>query len=201
MGVWGFGGSSPRVRGKPLLHGVAALADGLIPARAGKTSPGAAAACAGWAHPRACGENEVAGRGGEVPCGSSPRVRGKHAQEGALVVPRRLIPARAGKTSPPGCSSRHTPAHPRACGENGDCLPGCGPVGGSSPRVRGKPARADVVVAVPRLIPARAGKTPTVLPRARTLWAHPRACGENITAALDIISGVGSSPRVRGKRP
>ena len=50
------------------------------------------------------------------------------------------------------------------------------------------------------LIPARAGKT---LPRNLKdliIWAHPRACGENLVGGSVGHRGSGSSPRVRGKR-
>ena len=71
---------------------------------------------------------------------------------------------------------------------------------GSSPRVRGKPARRRSAPCRGRLIPARAGKTPSP-PSSRTrARAHPRACGENLDQAVADASPYGSSPRVRGKR-
>ena len=51
-----------------------------------------------------------------------------------------------------------------------------------------------------RLIPAHAGKTSRRFARSVITWAHPRACGENILAVISSPSGVGSSPRMRGKR-
>ena len=71
---------------------------------------------------------------------------------------------------------------------------------GSSPRVRGKAARRRSAPCRGRLIPARAGKTPSP-PSSRTrARAHPRACGENLDQAVADASPYGSSPRVRGKR-
>ena len=92
---------------------------------------------------------------------------------------------------------------------------------GSSPRMRGKPPRARKHPDPRRFIPAHAGKTPPgqfrvlageVHPRAcgenpprpgrpsTPSRVHPRACGEN--RLFDDIhpEGVGSSPRMRGKR-
>ena len=56
----GWQGSSPRVRGKPLVVEVAEDGDGLIPACAGKTGTGTGPFDHHMAHPRVCGEN---GRG------------------------------------------------------------------------------------------------------------------------------------------
>ena len=72
---------------------------------------------------------------------------------------------------------------------------------GSSPRVRGKLPHVLVRVRRARLIPARAGKTPTSRVPPASATAHPRACGENILGANTWNLSNGSSPRVRGKRP
>ena len=50
------------------------------------------------------------------------------------------------------------------------------------------------------LIPACAGKTPNRPTRPRRDKAHPRVCGENGLTQAPLADGVGSSPRVRGKR-
>ena len=52
---------------------------------------------------------------------------------------------------------------------------------------------------VGRLIPARAGKTPTKPQPRHSPTAHPRACGENAHKATTAALTHGSSPRVRGK--
>ena len=131
--------------------------------------------------------------------GSSPRVRGKQAHVRLRRRPARLIPARAGKTRgwPGGCSP--TPAHPRACGENGRRPPGPLRPAGSSPRVRGKHSRGFSDPPGAGLIPARAGKTTIPLIATAPLWAHPRACGENGPEHRRMLTWLGSSPRVRGK--
>ena len=111
-------GSSPRGRGKPIVVEVAEHSDGLIPARAGKTTPAGGPGAASRAHPRAGGENLRLGRSGVKLGGSSPRGRGKRQIGLAHQLLQRLIPARAGKT---GVSRRVVwmgRAHPRAGGEN-----------------------------------------------------------------------------------
>ena len=155
-------GSSPRVRGKRGHSSDRIRDDRLIPARAGKTPhhhphPGARPA-----HPRACGENWLERYLPRARQGSSPRVRGKPAVVSKCQDSNRLIPARAGKTTPilyPACPE---PAHPRACGENPLRAPGGARRRGSSPRVRGKRRCRLCLLGRPqrwRLIPARAGKT------------------------------------------
>ena len=193
-------GSSPRVRGKPAVGGDSTNAYRLIPARAGKTGSRSRACGLSPAHPRACGENPPPARVGDGRCGSSPRVRGKRPPGGPCVPRARLIPARAGKTPPrtgPGCGSR---AHPRACGEN--TSPGCRRArgAGSSPRVRGKLVGVRPQRLRQRLIPARAGKTPSCGAPPSWRTAHPRACGENLSPVPAGWAQDGSSPRVRGKR-
>ena len=110
-----------------------------------------------------------------------------------------LIPARAGKTSSVQLRERQPWAHPRACGENlGGALTVIQGLG-SSPRVRGKLLRGEHHKCNPRLIPARAGKTPLGGRPPRATRAHPRACGENPHPSWVRGPPLGSSPRVRGK--
>ena len=111
-------GSSPRVRGKPAPGRARRDMEGLIPARAGKTSRSVRGCGSGRAHPRACGENVADLEEETSPDGSSPRVRGKPEQVARQRAHPGLIPARAGKT--PGRTGRGPAgtAHPRACGEN-----------------------------------------------------------------------------------
>ena len=153
----------------------------------------------GTAHPRACGENNVIAGRGSGATGSSPRVRGKRAPGALQGRGVRLIPARAGKTSRAAADRCGPPAHPRACGEN---VRGCDSLRlqrGSSPRVRGKRPGGGVGTVRPRLIPARAGKTPYLPGKATATPAHPRACGENSSWRRRSAAAWGSSPRVRGK--
>ena len=116
-------GSSPRVRGRLALQLALRQHGGLIPACAGQTTPQYASEYGCWAHPRVCGAD----------CGTL-LVR-------ASVLG--LIPACAGQTFQgfPWVDSQG--AHPRVCGA--DISGSAAPKGrrGSSPRVRGRPDRAD----------------------------------------------------------
>ena len=172
-------GSSPRVRGKPQAGGVLGLGPRLIPARAGKTPAGPRKRPRRPAHPRACGENDHHRRAADPHLG--------------------LIPARAGKTHRRDLVQDDGGAHPRACGENHRLGASWAWGHGSSPRVRGKPQAGGVLGLGPRLIPARAGKTPCGHEFAPSFPAHPRACGENSDIARMLRLDAGSSPRVRGK--
>ena len=192
-------GSSPRVRGKRKPPRSRGRVGRLIPARAGKTVDRVHAGLQSRAHPRACGENNAGVSGNASILGSSPRVRGKWQRPRPVHLRGRLIPARAGKTSPPRTSWCSGTAHPRACGENPDRQCGTARSRGSSPRVRGKPDRLRALADDLRLIPARAGKTRCTHARVPPLRAHPRACGENAGGAHPRLGPGGSSPRVRGK--
>ena len=131
--------------------------------------------------------------------GSSPRVRGKRAGDGAQPHVRGLIPARAGKTSASRTMRRRGAAHPRACGENTTSAAPSALPRGSSPRVRGKPGAEQLHQGVGGLIPACAGKTELGPRGSVSREAHPRVCGENSTSARPRRINSGSSPRVRGK--
>ena len=90
------------------------------------------------AHPRAGGENDSRAFCGHVAKGSSPRGRGKRRRSERRLRSVRLIPARAGKTSPDAGALASQSAHPRAGGENNTILSPAWPSTGSSPRGRGK---------------------------------------------------------------
>ena len=153
------GGSSPRGRGKRDQITRALSADGLIPARAGKTLTSKTAMNRPWAHPRAGGENHLLTANQDGATGSSPRGRGKHREIKQQCQPIGLIPARAGKTRPRHQAPRQMWAHPRAGGENWPGGERENAEVGSSPRGRGKPDRVAHLPHSVGLIPARAGKT------------------------------------------
>ena len=177
---------------------------------------------AGRALPR--GRRENAGNQSPLPLihDSSPRERGKRVDAVHPHAGVGLIPAHAGNTrreilyadprsgNPPWASLEiidrrkaramgPAPAHPRAGGENTPRIPATASCCGSSPCGRGKRRRAVPGAAGQRLIPARAGKTPSPRQCPATSSAHPRAGGENSRTRLAISRPPGSSPRVRGK--
>ena len=112
-----------------------------------------------------------------------------------------LIPACAGKTEIIRTAFDFDRAHPRVCGENSVKGFYTWALSGSSPRVRGKLQIITRLRSARRLIPACAGKTRPGRTYSENPWAHPRVCGENAKVRTVIIRGLGSSPRVRGKRP
>ena len=174
------GGSSPRVRGKPVLHRVIQGHRGLIPACAGKTGQRSVPRLITGAHPRVCGENRASWKRRRRCSGSSPRVRGKLDAWNDTAEDGGLIPACAGKTHRRSRRTRSSWAHPRVCGEN-ESTPATSPIpDGSSPRVRGKRARSARPGSTGRLIPACAGKTWSPRARSASTTAHPRVCGENV---------------------
>ena len=171
---------------------------GLIPARAGTTTPSRGGSTIPRAHPRAGGDHVDVLRARTVSAGSSPRGRGPRVEERRCQSPRRLIPARAGTTSSTSGSRTRPRAHPRAGGDHRADLGDGRQHAGSSPRGRGPPAGPDPAGRAPGLIPARAGTTsrPMMLP-----WrggAHPRAGGDHAQWVYDKVTGPGSSPRGRG---
>ena len=75
-------GSPPRVRGKHAAWYAALTADGITPARAGKTFSQTWSGLQNRDHPRACGENRGTSRHFNGDWGSPPRVRGKPCRTG-----------------------------------------------------------------------------------------------------------------------
>ena len=171
--------SSPHGRGKHRCGLTRRRSRGFIPAWAGKTGHRLATHDQPPAHPRVDGENQDPARWVAHHGGSSPRGRGKRTARARASIAIR--------------------AHPRAGGENrGPCGHEYAP-SGSSPRGRGKRRRLIVASHHVGLIPARAGKTLCDVCTDQTVWAHPRAGGENVKANATTGETVGSSPRGRGK--
>ena len=173
------GGSSPRVRGKPVIGQNSPMLLRLIPACAGKTG-------GDWFND-------------SLSLGSSPRVRGKPEHVLDTLNQAGLIPACAGKTRSYRAYVDSSAAHPRVCGENQRTRECTLIPRGSSPRVRGKPSSPSSAPESSGLIPACAGKTQLTIQRMPCWRAHPRVCGENAVGSVNVTFKVGSSPRVRGK--
>ena len=192
-------GSSPLTRGKRISGLVIGGISGLIPAHAGKTQCWRADPHGSEAHPRSRGENAYSKCAGDAQSGSSPLTRGKPANAGDERDRAGLIPAHAGKTQRLPRSRHAARAHPRSRGENSDRAVPEGPERGSSPLTRGKPACLAGAISATRLIPAHAGKTPTLVYESASARAHPRSRGENGALNLVALAAVGSSPLTRGK--
>ena len=193
------GGSSPLTRGKPRNLRHERSAPGLIPAHAGKTSGAVHVPVSAGAHPRSRGENRSPSGVRVGLGGSSPLTRGKRHAVRARGNPGGLIPAHAGKTTPPSTNSEPLRAHPRSRGENSSGR-GCPETpGGSSPLTRGKHPHVGGGACQGGLIPAHAGKTLTPTPQNLVDRAHPRSRGENYATQRNPDRPTGSSPLTRGK--
>ena len=90
--------------------------------------------------------------------------------------------------------------HPRVCGENDDIISRPARERGTSPRMRGKLATRLGASWFCRNIPAYAGKTFCVATCVACNAEHPRVCGENVYGSVVVAEGLGTSPRMRGKR-
>ena len=191
-------GSSPRLRGT--LGGiVGGQGDGrFIPAFAGNTCAPTTRRSRETVHPRVCGEHSACQSSFPSSCGSSPRLRGTLVVVCSLGIIARFIPAFAGNTTLWSSSSFSCLVHPRVCGEHRHeaIVPGRGV--GSSPRLRGTPARAARVGWPERFIPAFAGNTGERLMKKLLITVHPRVCGEHIRFTCFHLVRTGSSPRLRG---
>ena len=73
-------GSSPHVRGAPVVHGLLDGLGGIIPACAGSTLKVSGRLRFAWDYPRMCGEHIVANRNCGSVQGSSPHVRGARSR-------------------------------------------------------------------------------------------------------------------------
>ena len=147
------------MRGKHAYLAMPKEATRNIPAHAGKTGSSSFQPDTFQEHPRACGENRGNLGGDPELRGTSPRMRGKLRTGVAHYPHLRNIPAHAGKTSCAPRSPRHDSEHPRACGENVNTTMTNRSCSGTSPRMRGKPMKIQVVGSQRRNIPAHAGKT------------------------------------------
>ena len=173
----------------------------IIPAHAGQTRFSPRAAGHTSDHPRACGANGVDALWDKLKDGSSPRMRGKPVRCVVDIVVLRIIPAHAGQTPCDERERRSRTDHPRACGANNDFPSNDSDPEGSSPRMRGKHRSFSFVTLNLRIIPAHAGQTTLAWNHPNTTSDHPRACGANRRGSIPKPSVIGSSPRMRGKRP
>ncbi len=152
-------GSSPLVRGGLSDEDLMLSPEGLIPARAGRTCHPRRRPMRSGAHPRSCGADALCQTAFAPAQGSSPLVRGGPSRWRGGPGERRLIPARAGRTSPSPQRSGQPQAHPRSCGADPLNPPLRRVLPGSSPLVRGGLLRAGLFGWRKGLIPARAGRT------------------------------------------
>ena len=176
-GKW-FDGSSPLARGLLGRLLKAAELTGIIPARAGFTSP----------------RTTLDSPGG----GSSPLARGLHQAQLVVAVDPRIIPARAGFTTEWNRKGGSLSDHPRSRGVYATAFHTVDREDGSSPLARGLHPYPDHVVVIVGIIPARAGFTED---NSLTLWTeedHPRSRGVYRVYTTAPLMSQGSSPLARG---
>ena len=192
-------GSSPLVRGQQRAGYRQPAPARIIPARAGPTMKLQRLLYFTSDHPRSCGANLFAVFFELSSAGSSPLVRGQRGIASRSGHQHRIIPARAGPTSAYAMRTGATQDHPRSCGANVVhgfvFLSPCG----SSPLVRGQPAKSWPSPCPRRIIPARAGPTTLRIFGSVISPDHPRSCGANPTVTASGAHTCGSSPLVRGQ--
>ena len=131
-------GSSPRIRGESVRHGLLRIPSRIIPANTGRIELCSLAGVKVTDHPREYGENLVCASIRAEGDGSSPRIRGEYRPQVAQVARPGIIPANTGRICPQHHQSRPSVDHPREYGEN-DIANHLTPSRcGSSPRIRGE---------------------------------------------------------------
>ena len=173
-------GSSPRVRGTRRGRLLQSSGERFIPACAGNSWFKVTKTMRRTVHPRVCGELA-------------------HKIVKLRLQPR-FIPACAGNSDSQALVRLDQAVHPRVCGELCMMSSPRSRRSGSSPRVRGTPARETNRARISRFIPACAGNSAASQAAWRIKTVHPRVCGELRATAIDDELENGSSPRVRGTR-
>ena len=192
------GGSSPLARGLPAPDVDTGPVCGIIPARAGFTGPGLAGPADAQDHPRSRGVYIAADERGKKATGSSPLARGLQNIRILLAQGRRIIPARAGFTTPSGASPSSSGDHPRSRGVYRTRPWFKGSLRGSSPLARGLPLDVAQHPDLLGIIPARAGFTGRGGPGRAGCRDHPRSRGVYNLLTDPRLRDLGSSPLARG---
>ena len=196
-----FRGSSPLARGTRALQRPRRTCQGLIPARAGNTSPPVPVVPGCRAHPRSRGEHLSPLSPLKRRPGSSPLARGTPLESLVYQSWLGLIPARAGNTWRRWLRRFGFRAHPRSRGEHRVHRDSFSFMSGSSPLARGTQVIYHCFKLCLGLIPARAGNTPVYRRNFHPTGAHPRSRGEHSFLLLLLVSVQGSSPLARGTPP
>ena len=191
-------GSSPRVRGRRTCAQASPRVKRIIPACAGPTRRRSLRDQRVEDHPRVCGADPTAPRLRDTSWGSSPRVRGRHAD--LILGPQvpRIIPACAGPTARLSPGTPVVKDHPRVCGADSPGGPAGSKSEGSSPRVRGRPFARVISGPSGRIIPACAGPTERDEGHPCTRWgSSPRVRGRHLTRDL-LSDRIGIIPACAG---
>ena len=134
----------------------------------------------------------------EATAGSSPLARGLRPARRGRPGSRRIIPARAGFTSPFCSCNESRRDHPRSRGVYSQRCSTAMTASGSSPLARGLPAAHQQRAVVRGIIPARAGFTEPRAGVPQRLRDHPRSRGVYNSQNWHAAFPKGSSPLARG---
>ena len=134
------------------------------------------------------------------PMGSSPLARGLLPDEPRSRRDLRIIPARAGFTRSCSWCSWASWDHPRSRGVYAFSSARVAAFVGSSPLARGLLLEDAVPLRGGRIIPARAGFTPTAASCCAGTRDHPRSRGVYVATMTKVEQRGGSSPLARGLR-
>ena len=191
-------GSSPLARGLQRVQPRRPARGGIIPARAGFTSPRSRAAPSCPDHPRSRGVYPTPARGAPFGRGSSPLARGLLHRRRGHPPPLRIIPARAGFTRSGPERGGLCRDHPRSRGVYTPPSFPADRMTGSSPLARGLRRSLLLLGGPVRIIPARAGFTARPRRRDRSRRDHPRSRGVYSRSSAKARLSPGSSPLARG---
>ena len=133
--------------------------------------------------------------------GSSPLARGLLGLESPIPLRGRIIPARAGFTTPRRREHPISPDHPRSRGVYWGEESSVFCVSGSSPLARGLRRGKGRKSRMWGIIPARAGFTSSQSSRGKKVGDHPRSRGVYPSVLEVLYVFAGSSPLARGLRP
>ena len=191
-------GSSPLARGlrRPVIRALGKR--GIIPARAGFTTPALPPAPTGSDHPRSRGVYNDLLDPEQQYSGSSPLARGLRDRGRTARRATRIIPARAGFTQLGRRRAAPGPDHPRSRGVYGTPPGSTRGFRGSSPLARGLLVGRRGQGNHDRIIPARAGFTRVGHARPISPTDHPRSRGVYADFGMLSEDEAGSSPLARG---
>ena len=172
-----YTGSSPLARGLRVISAGRISTPRIIPARAGFTCGTHPRPCSRWDHPRSRGVYRRSSWPRTSGNGSSPLARGLPDIRISRGGGRGIIPARAGFTGQVGFHLGVLKDHPRSRGVYANIDVEALAAAGSSPLARGLPGASGGGGPGHRIIPARAGFTPSPCCATARAWDHPRSRG------------------------
>ena len=191
-------GSSPLARGLRRRGVGCAIRARIIPARAGFTAAERSPSRMSQDHPRSRGVYPARPLRSLRTGGSSPLARGLQAGACSRRLGPGIIPARAGFTKGRSRCGHATRDHPRSRGVYlRRAMDGMN-LEGSSPLARGLLMDGVLTRPVARIIPARAGFTPSMRVTFPSTRDHPRSRGVYSGMSTDEAVSQGSSPLARG---